>query len=108
MAYAPVPPFAPQSVKSPLPLFSLGIGIAALLLSWVPVLGLLLGLAAIVLGAIALAKTVSKAKPGIGLALGVVALMINIMVIAALGSAVSNRVNAAATVPAATIPAADS
>jgi hypothetical protein len=75
-SYAPVPPFAPQPARSPLPLWSLGIGIAALVLSWVPVLGLLLGLAAIVISAITLAKVVSKTKSTIGLVLGVVALII--------------------------------
>jgi hypothetical protein len=106
--YAPVPPFVPQPAKSPLPVWSLGIGIAALVVSWVPVLGLLLGLVAIVLGAIALSKVVSKTKPALGLALGVVAVVVNVIVLAALASAVSPQVHdAAATVPAATVATAD-
>jgi hypothetical protein len=104
---APVPPFAPHVAKNPLPLWSLGVGIAALVFSWVPVLGLLLGLVAIILSAIALTKTVSKTKSAIGLALGVFALIVNVIVIAALGSADPNRVNAVATVPAATVAAVD-
>jgi hypothetical protein len=36
--YPPVPPFAQQPAKNPLPLWSVGIGVAAFVLSWVPVL----------------------------------------------------------------------
>ena len=105
--YAPVPPFAPQSAKSRLSLWCLSIGVASLVFSWVPLLGLLVGLVAIVLSAVALAKVVSKTKAGIGLGLGIVALAINVIVIAALGSAVPSHVNAAATVPSIATPAAD-
>jgi hypothetical protein len=86
---------------------SLGIGVASLVFSWVPLLGLLVGLVAIVLSAVALAKVVSKTKPAIGIGLGIVALAINVIVIAALGSAVPSHVNAAATVPSIATPAAD-
>jgi hypothetical protein len=102
--YAPLPPFLPQPAKSALPVWSLGLGVAALVFSWVPVVGLLLGVVAIVLGAIALTKMVSGTKSGIGLGLGVVALVINVIVIAALGSAGPNPVDVAATLPATTVP----
>lgn len=102
--YAPVSPIAPRSARSPL--WALGLGIAALLLSWVPVLGLLLGLVAVIIGAVALAKAVRRTQSAVGLGLGGVALIIGIIVLAALGSIASNGVNAAATVSA-TSPAAD-
>jgi hypothetical protein len=105
-SYAPVTPFAPQPARSRLPLWSLGIGIAALVFSPIPVLGLLVGLVAIVLSAIALARITSKIKSAIGLGLGVVALIVNVIVIAALGSADPSHVNAAAILPATTVTAA--
>jgi hypothetical protein len=101
------PPFIQPAVsRSALPSWSLGIGIGALVLSWVPVLGLLLGLVAVVFGAVALTKPMGKGKAAIGSALGVVALVINVIVLAALGTAGSGKVNAAATLPPATTAAA--
>jgi hypothetical protein len=64
-----------------------------------PVVGLLLGLAAIVIGAMALGKAASKTRAAIGLGFRVVALIINVIVIAALASAGPSPVKAAATVP---------
>ncbi len=104
--YATVPPVAPQPVGSRLPLCALGVGVAAVVVSWVPFLGLLAGLVAIVLSAVALAKMMRKATSAAGLGLGIAALVVNVLVTAAFGSAVSGQVNASATEPAATTEAA--
>lgn len=66
------------SASNTLGIISLVLGIIAFLTGWVPVLGLILGIGAIVLGALALAKRQNKGFSITGLVLGGVAALISI------------------------------
>jgi hypothetical protein len=60
------------------------LGIVGFVLCWVPVLGFLVGIPAIVFSAIALSKVASKGKPITGLTLGAVTVLLNVIVTASL------------------------
>ncbi|NEM91260.1 DUF4190 domain-containing protein [Galbitalea soli] len=85
----PAPAYTPAPVAGPkqgLSLTSFILGIAGLVFSWVPVLGFLASLAAIILGFVA--KSKEKAAPRwmwiVGIILGFVAIAISLIVIATL------------------------
>jgi hypothetical protein len=61
------------------------LGIVGFVLCWVPGLGFLVGISAIIFSAIALSKAARKGKPITGLALGIVTVLVNAIVTASLG-----------------------
>lgn len=93
-----------------LALSALVVGIVAFVVGWMPVVGLLLGIAAVVLAILALVKRQPKGLPLTGLVLGAVALVASLgMTIAAAfllanPQAVSQLVGSAATQPALVVP----
>lgn len=89
------------------------LGIVGFVLCWVPVLGFLVGIPAIVFSAIALSKVASKGKPITGLSLGAVTVLLNVIVTASLAGSstpeaapVQNTAASAAVVQSTTASAA--
>lgn len=104
----PPPPFPGPPVKrAGLAVAALAVGGAAVVFSWVPVFGLIVGLTAVVLGAVGIAKS-RRVMSIIGLVLGALAMLINVIVLAALGAAadeVSTSIAAPAVQPTTAAPA---
>jgi hypothetical protein len=104
MSQSPLSP--PLPTVYPLARWSLIIGVAALVLSWIPVAGLILGLVAIVLGAIALTRADNKAKPAVGLALGIAAVLVNAGALSSSDAPTRTHAEVAAVRPIVASPAA--
>jgi hypothetical protein len=86
LQYAAAPHVPMPRKGKGLAITALVVGAFALILSWVPVFGLLLGVVAGVFGAIGLMKS-NKVLSVLGLALGGLSVFINIIVLAALAAA---------------------
>jgi hypothetical protein len=83
--YAPPPAYMPLKSKRPA-VAALATGVAALVFSWVPVLGLILGVAAGVLGVLGIKRS-ARTMSVVGLSLGGLSVLINVVVLAAVASA---------------------
>jgi hypothetical protein len=90
-ATATLPPQIPGSKKPVgLALAALLVGIGALLFGFVPVFGALVGIAAVVLGTLALRKRQSKGMAITGLVLGAIAALVSIGMTFGIATAVNN------------------
>ncbi|MGN6407944.1 MAG: Ltp family lipoprotein, partial [Curtobacterium sp.] len=85
----------PQQRTAGLAIAALVVGIVAFVFGWVPVFGAILGVVAIVLGAIALRKRQSKGLAVTGLVLGAVAAITSITFAAGLGAAFNSASDSA-------------
>jgi hypothetical protein len=85
---APQPAQAPPKGKG-FAITALVLGIVALIFSWVPVFGLILGALAVVFGVVGLLKS-SRPMSIVGLVLGSLAMLINIIILAAAAAAVKD------------------
>ncbi|WP_052663655.1 DUF308 domain-containing protein [Psychromicrobium lacuslunae] len=98
--YQPAPP---SGAGNALGIVALVLGIIALALSWIPFVGLisvLLGLAALICGGIALArKGAAKVMPAIGASLGLVAMVVAIVVTIVTTIAIGNAVQQSVDLP---------
>jgi hypothetical protein len=95
-SYQPIVP-PPAPAKNGIVTAGLVLGIVGIVLCWVPGLGFLVGVSAIIFSAIALSKAASKGKPITGLALGIVTVFVNAIVVAALGGSAASSTPAEAS-----------
>jgi len=79
-AFAAAPPIDASPPRKGLALAALILGIAAFLAGWVPILGIALGVTAVVLGTLALVRRQTKGFAITGIALGAVGLLASIVV----------------------------